>query len=49
MEQRGQTIGINDLRIAAHARSEGLTLVSNNLPEFEPVEALQMCNWVAEI
>ncbi|WP_293603195.1 hypothetical protein [Polaromonas sp. UBA4122] len=30
-----------DLHIAAHARSEGLTLVSNNLREFESVEALQ--------
>lgn len=46
LEKRGQTIGINDLHIAAHARSEGLTLVSNNLREFERVEALQMCNWV---
>jgi tRNA(fMet)-specific endonuclease VapC len=46
LEKRGQTIGINDLHIAAHARSEGLTLVSNNLREFERVEALQLCNWV---
>ena len=42
---RGQTIGVNDLHIAAHARSEGLTLVSNNLREFERVEALQLANW----
>ena len=33
LEKRGQTIGINDLHIAAHARSEGLTLISNNLRE----------------
>jgi tRNA(fMet)-specific endonuclease VapC len=46
LERRGQTIGINDLHIAAHARSEGLTLVSNNLREFERVEALRLCNWV---
>ena len=46
LEKRGQTIGINDLHIAAHARSEGLTLVSNNLREFERVEALQLSNWV---
>lgn len=45
LESRGQTIGVNDLHIAAHARSEGLTLVSNNLREFERVEALQMANW----
>lgn len=47
LEKRGKTIGINDLHIAAHARSEGLTLVSNNLREFERVEALQLVNWVA--
>jgi len=46
LERRGQTIGVNDLHIAAHARSEGLTLVSNNLREFDRVEALQLCNWV---
>lgn len=49
LERRGQTIGVNDLHIAAHARSEGLTLVSNNLREFERVEALQLCNWVEPI
>lgn len=45
LEKRGQAIGVNDLHIAAHARSEGLTLVSNNLREFERVEALQLANW----
>ena len=45
LEKRGQPIGVNDLLIAAHARSEGLTLVSNNLREFERVEALQLANW----
>ena len=45
LEKQGQAIGINDLHIAAHARSEGLTLVSNNLREFERVEALQLANW----
>jgi len=47
LEKVGQTIGVNDLHIAAHARSEGLTLVSNNLREFERVPALQLANWVA--
>jgi tRNA(fMet)-specific endonuclease VapC len=46
LEKRGECIGVNDLHIAAHARSEGLTLVSNNLREFERVEALQLVNWV---
>lgn len=46
LEKQGQPIGVNDLHIAAHARSEGLILVSNNLREFERVEALQLANWV---
>ncbi len=45
LEKQGQMIGVNDLHIAAHARSEGLTLVSNNLREFERVPALQFENW----
>ena len=45
LEKQGKIIGVNDLHIAAHARSEGLTLVSNNLREFERVEALQLANW----
>ena len=48
LEKKGQTIGVNDLHIAAHARSEGLILVSNNQREFERVEALQLANWVNE-
>jgi tRNA(fMet)-specific endonuclease VapC len=46
LEKQGQVIGVNDIHIAAHARSEGLTLVSNNLREFERVPALQSVNWV---
>jgi len=46
LEKSGQPIGVNDLHIAAHARSEGLTLVTNNLKEFERVPALQVENWV---
>lgn len=46
LERVGQPIGINDLHIAAHARSEGLTLVSNNLREFGKVPALLTDNWV---
>jgi tRNA(fMet)-specific endonuclease VapC len=46
LEKIGQPIGINDLHIAAHARSEGLTLVTNNLSEFSRVPALQLENWV---
>ena len=45
LERKGIPIGVNDLYIAGHARSEGLTLVSNNLREFERVEALRLVNW----
>ena len=46
LETLGQPIGVNDLHIAAHARSNGLTLVSNNLHEFERVPGLLLENWV---
>ena len=46
LERQGLPIGINDLHIAAHARSEGLTLVSNNLREFQRVDGLLLENWV---
>ena len=46
LEKQAKTIGVNDLHIAGHARSEGLTLVTNNLREFERVEALRLENWV---
>lgn len=46
LEKAGQPIGVNDLHIAAHARSEGLTLVTNNLGEFERVPGLLTENWI---
>jgi tRNA(fMet)-specific endonuclease VapC len=46
LERKGTVIGVNDLHIAGHARSEGLTLVSNNLGEFERVDGLRLGNWV---
>ena len=48
LEKLGQPIGVNELHIAGHARSEGLVLVTNNAPEFERVPALELENWVAE-
>ncbi len=47
LERNGQPIGVNDLHIAGHARSEGLVLVTNNVREFERVPALQFENWIA--
>jgi tRNA(fMet)-specific endonuclease VapC len=49
LEKAGLLIGVNDLHIAAHARSEGLTLVTNNLSEFERVPGLLTENWVGTV
>jgi len=46
LEKRGQPIGVNDLHIAGHARSEGLVLVTNNVSEFARVPALEVENWI---
>ncbi len=45
LKKRGQMIGANDLFIAAHARALGLTLVTNNVAEFERVRDLSLDNW----
>ena len=49
LEKAGLPIGVNDLHIAAHARSEGLTLVTNNLSEFERVPGLLTENWLGTV
>jgi len=41
----GRMIGGNDLFIAAHARSLGLILVTNNTREFQRVRGLAIENW----
>jgi len=41
----GTMIGANDLFIAAHARSRGLMLVTNNTREFGRVRDLAIENW----
>jgi tRNA(fMet)-specific endonuclease VapC len=46
LERKGRAIGNNDLWIAAHARSEGLVLVTNNIREFSRVEGLRVETWV---
>ena len=43
---KGTPIGPNDLWIAAQAKSEGLTLVTNNEREFRRVSGLKVENWV---
>lgn len=46
LEKSGQTIGVNDLHIAGHARSLGLSVVTNNEREFQRVQGLLVENWV---
>lgn len=46
LEKQGRPVGVNDLHIAGHARSEGLMLVTNNVSEFTRVPALEVENWV---
>lgn len=46
LEQKGMTIGGNDLWIAAHALALDLILVTNNTREFRRVPGLKIDNWV---
>ena len=45
LEKAGATIDAMDLMIAAHARAQGATLVTNNVKEFARVEGLKVENW----
>ncbi len=49
LERVGTPIVPNDLLIAAHARSLGLTLVTDNVREFSRVPGLLVENWLANI
>ena len=49
LKKRGQMIGANDLLIAAHARSLGLRLVTNNTAEFGRVNGLAIENWTVPL
>lgn len=46
LEREGQPIGIHDMMIAGHARSEGLTVVTTNLREFRRIPGLRLENWL---
>ena len=46
LQKQGLPIGNNDLWLAAHARSQGWILVTNNTREFARVPGLQVENWV---
>ena len=45
LEARGQRIGDRDMMIAAHARSLGYTLVTNNMREFSRVTGPKAVDW----
>lgn len=47
LERAGTPIGANDLLIAAHAKSLGLTLVTDNRREFDRVPGLTVRSWSA--
>ena len=49
LKTRGQMIGATDLFIAAHARSLGLRLVTNNTAEFGRVRGLTLENWTLAV
>ena len=45
LEKKGTLIGEYDLLIAAHARSLGATIITNNVREFNRVPELKVENW----
>ena len=45
LEKHGKPIGPLDLLIAAHAVSQNLVLVTNNIKEFDRIKKLKVENW----
>jgi tRNA(fMet)-specific endonuclease VapC len=45
LERAGKPIGPHDMLIGAHARSEGLVVVTNNTREFGRISGLRVENW----
>ena len=48
LERSGKPIGVNDIHIAAHARSQKMILVTNNDKHFKRVPKLKVENWTIE-
>jgi tRNA(fMet)-specific endonuclease VapC len=46
LERLGRPSGSNDMLIAAHARSEGMIIVTNNEREFVHIDGLHVENWL---
>jgi tRNA(fMet)-specific endonuclease VapC len=49
LEKSGKIIGPMDLLLSAQAKAKKLTLVTNNIREFERIEGLRIENWVPEV
>lgn len=48
LERKGTPIGPTDTLIAAHAKADNLSLVTNNTREFNRVEGLNVEDWTIE-
>lgn len=48
LEKKGKIIGPLDMLIAAHAKSLGLILITNNMKEFSRIDGLLINNWVLD-
>ena len=46
LERAGTPCGVHDMQIAGHARSEGLIVVTNNMPEFARLPGVRAENWI---
>lgn len=48
LKKKGQQLGANDMLIAAHARSMGAVIVTNNVKDFGRVKGLKLENWMQQ-
>ena len=46
VERLGKPVGVHDMLIGAHARAEGLIVVTNNAREFRRLPGLRIENWI---
>jgi tRNA(fMet)-specific endonuclease VapC len=46
LERAGTPVGTHDMFIGAHARSEGLIVVTNNRREFDRMPGLRVESWI---
>jgi tRNA(fMet)-specific endonuclease VapC len=46
LERAGQGIGLHDMTIGGHARSKALTMVTNDVREFQRMPGLRLENWL---